>query len=152
MSSFQKYNRRPFLLHRNPTELLKSALRTPQSYLTKPHCQCPRSCRASRQSMNASAPVSMNASALTHWGTMKPFTMTSHRKMRRRRCARERTENMTTAIVENGFMPCYPLKCRQVSLSDNEQFDIRQRRRQVPKSPCQGLFVKHREVIPVSRL
>jgi hypothetical protein len=63
--------------------------------------------------MNASAPKITQAGALIHWGMMKPFTMISHRKKRRRRCAREIIENITVARVENGFMVYHPLMVRR---------------------------------------
>jgi hypothetical protein len=65
--------------------------------------------------MNASAPKITKAGTLTHRGRMNPFTMTSHWEKRRRRCAREIIEKITTAIVVNGFMVYSTLKDQWVS-------------------------------------
>lgn len=59
--------------------------------------------RISRQSITASPPAITIASPLTQTGTITPFTVTSHLKMKRSNCIRAISEKTTTAIMVNGF-------------------------------------------------
>jgi hypothetical protein len=59
--------------------------------------------------MIASPAATTNAIPLSQTGTIAPFTVTSHRRMKRRNCSRAISDSTTTAIVVNGFTLCHAL-------------------------------------------